>query len=371
MTGKSSAMRSVALGTGTCFLMAILEGYDIQAFGIAAPKLIVALGLNPSQQGLAASIAMVGLVLGAFFGGRISDSVGRKPVLLVSAAIFGFCSIWTGLSTNFEALLLARFITGLGFGGAFPVLIALAAEISSPARRSVTTGILFSGMPTGGALVSLFARIGGEQMDWRTVFFVGGAIPLIVLPLLWKFLPETRPARDANAEIKLFPVLFRDGRAFATVSLTIACFLAVVVIYLFLNWLPTLVVAKGHLPGDGASAAFVFNTAAVFGSIILGMAVDLLGVQLRWSLPILRCWLRLFCSGWLRQFPPSCCFLALSDCSQSAYRSFSTASFHPTIPPTCAPLRAGRSSVSEGWERLRDPCSPASCGSKAGAPIMS
>src|ERR1700749_935990 len=105
MTEKTEIRGRVAVTIGMCFLMAILEGYDIQAFGIAAPKLVGALGLSPSQQGLAASIAMVGLVMGAFFGGRISDSVGRKPVLLVSAAIFGFCSIWTGLSTNFAGLL--------------------------------------------------------------------------------------------------------------------------------------------------------------------------------------------------------------------------------------------------------------------------
>src|SRR4051812_9499831 len=48
-----------------CFLIAGLEGYDIQAFGVSAPKLIPDLGLNPGQQGWAASAAMIGLVLGS------------------------------------------------------------------------------------------------------------------------------------------------------------------------------------------------------------------------------------------------------------------------------------------------------------------
>ena len=57
-----------------CFLIAAIEGYDIQAFGIAAPQLVADLGLTPAQQGWAASVAMVGLVIGAFAGGWVADA---------------------------------------------------------------------------------------------------------------------------------------------------------------------------------------------------------------------------------------------------------------------------------------------------------
>jgi AAHS family 3-hydroxyphenylpropionic acid transporter len=279
MSERASGLPSVVLTVAMCFLTAVLEGYDIQAFGIAAPKLVAALGLGPAQQGAAASIAMVGLVFGAIAGGKIADRVGRKPVLLVSAATFGICSIWTGLSANYDALLFARFVTGLGFGGAFPVLIAIATEISPPARRSATTGALFCGMPAGGALVSLFARLGGEAMDWRTIFLVGGAIPIVLLPLLWMFLPETRPPRDADAATRLLPALFDGGRAPATILLAMSSFLLLVVLYLMLNWLPTLVVAKGHSAGDGAAASFAFNISGVGGALLLGFVMDFTGAR--------------------------------------------------------------------------------------------
>ena len=64
-----------------CFLIAVLEGYDIQAFGVAAPLLVAELGLDAAQQGLAASIAMMGLIAGAFIGGSGADRIGRRPVL--------------------------------------------------------------------------------------------------------------------------------------------------------------------------------------------------------------------------------------------------------------------------------------------------
>src|SRR6185437_2374223 len=219
MAENSETSGRVAVTIVMCFLAAILEGYDIQAFGIAAPKLVAALGLSPAEQGWAASAAMIGLAIGALIGGKLADSIGRKPVLLMSVALFGVGALWTATSGSYPALLPARFATGLGFGGAYPVLIAIAAEVSPPSRRSAVTCALFCGMPTGGSMVSLLANIAGEQLDWRTIFIVGGAMPLAILPLLWFFLGETRPTHEDSADVKLLPALFGDGRGIATVLL--------------------------------------------------------------------------------------------------------------------------------------------------------
>lgn len=134
-------------------------------------------------------------------------------------------------------------------------------------------------MPAGGSLVSLFAKAAGEQLDWRTIFIVGGAIPLVILPLLWIFLPETKPPRDDSVKPRLLPALFGNGRAAPTILLGSAGFLATVVLYLILNWLPTLVVAKGHLSGDGAAASFAFNIVAVGGGLLLGFLTDFAGAR--------------------------------------------------------------------------------------------
>ena len=111
------------------------------------------------------------------------------------------------------------------------------------------------------------------------IFIVGGAMPLAILPLLWFFLRETRPAHEESADAKLLPALFGGGRGTATILLAAASFLALVVLYLVLNWLPSLVVAKGHLSGDGAAASFAFNTAGVAGALLLGFLADIAGVR--------------------------------------------------------------------------------------------
>jgi AAHS family 3-hydroxyphenylpropionic acid transporter len=66
-----------------------------------------------------------------------------------------------------------------------------------------------------------------------------------------------------------------------TFAATFACvsLLALVVLYLILNWLPSLVVAKGHLSGDGAAASFAFNISGVVGTLLLGFLADFAGVR--------------------------------------------------------------------------------------------
>ena len=169
---------------GVCLLIATLEGYDVQAFGVAAPHMARELGLNPGQVGWAGSAANFGLVLGALAGGWAADRWGRKPVLLASVLAFGLFSLATAFAQGVEPLLAARFLTGLGFGGVMPNLIALAAEIAAPGRRAAMTSAMFCGMPAGGAAVSLLARLAGEHADWRLLFLVGGGLPLLIAPLM-------------------------------------------------------------------------------------------------------------------------------------------------------------------------------------------
>jgi AAHS family 3-hydroxyphenylpropionic acid transporter len=110
-----------------CAAIAMLEGYDIQAMGVAAPRMMPALHLNPHQAGWALSANMIGLVIGALIGGRLADRIGRRPVLAVSVAAFGLFSLATAWANGFESLLAIRIAVGLGLGGAMPNLIAIAA----------------------------------------------------------------------------------------------------------------------------------------------------------------------------------------------------------------------------------------------------
>jgi len=266
-----------------CFLVATLEGFDIQAFGVAAPKLTGAFHLDPATLGWAGSATTIGLVTGALVGGWIADRVGRRPVLLAAVIAFGAGSIFTALTANAPELIGARVITGLGLGAALPNLIAIAAEISPPSRRGATTCAMFCGMPVGGASVALVSTL-GPHLGWQAPFLVGGTLPLLLAPALYFRLPETRIRDDGEVKGGLLNALFGGGRAAPTLLLWLANLACLVVLYLMLNWLPTLVIAKGQSPQVGSAAAFIFNFVGIAGTLILGFAVDRFGF--RWSLPL-------------------------------------------------------------------------------------
>jgi AAHS family 3-hydroxyphenylpropionic acid transporter len=270
------------LAVPLCFAVALLEGYDIQAIGVAAPKLIPALGLNPGQAGMAFGGGMAGLVLGALAGGWLADRMGRKVLLAAAVALFGLATLGTMAAPDYLSLVAARLTTGLGLGVAMPVLVAVALEVSGPARRTRTVTAMFCGMPAGGASAALFASIAFTHLDWRTIFLVGGLLPLVLVPALIFFMPETRSERPAAAAPPAggLSTLFGEGRALVTLLLWLTFGLTLLVLYLLLNWLPSLVTARGLPATAGAQAAMAFNLASIAGALVIGRGVDRIGPRL-------------------------------------------------------------------------------------------
>jgi AAHS family 3-hydroxyphenylpropionic acid transporter len=134
---------NVNVTVALCLLCAVLEGFDIQARGVAAPRLLPEFGLSPSQMGWVFSVSNIGLVIGAALGGWLADRVGRKPVFIAAVATFGVFTLGVALASNFTMLFVLRFLAGLGFGGALPNMMAMATELSAPGKRAQTAAIMF------------------------------------------------------------------------------------------------------------------------------------------------------------------------------------------------------------------------------------
>jgi AAHS family 3-hydroxyphenylpropionic acid transporter len=276
-----------------CFLVATFEGIDLQAAGVVVPKIAPLFNLPEVKAvfsifGTAVPIngitvfvtaSTVGLIIGAVAGGRIADRIGRKNVLMLSMMIFGAFSIATAHAYDYETLVLARFLTGIGLGGALPNLIALASENAGDARRKLAVALMYCGMPFGGGLASFVVAFGIGGQDWKDVFYAGGFAPLIAVPLLWFLLPESR---QFKSEVAGTPVthssfsqaLFGEGRAWLSLALWVSFFFALLVLYLLLNWLPQLQDMRGLTRQDGALVQAAFNFGGVGGAIIAGALMD-------------------------------------------------------------------------------------------------
>ncbi len=172
ISAKPCGARAVAILL--CFLVAMLEGFDIQAVGLVGKKLADIAHLGAAQLGLVFSMANAGLVVGAAAGGWLADRIGRKPVFVLSVVVFGVFTLATMTAVDYKSLLVVRALTGLGLGGAMPSMIAIAAELGGPKRGASTATTMFCGMPLGGAISSIFIANLPAHYDWRMIFVVGG-----------------------------------------------------------------------------------------------------------------------------------------------------------------------------------------------------
>ena len=264
-----------------CFLIAVIEGLDIQAAGIAAAGIREAFGLDSSQLGVFFSAGILGLLPGALIGGRYSDRIGRKKVLIWSVAVFALFTLCTVWVNSFNSLLLVRFLAGAGLGAAMPNLITLASEAVKPENRGRAVGLMYCGMPVGAAILSYIASLDFGS-NWKNIFYLGGLLPIIVLPIMIKFLPESREFLKAQNTTQTttattqgsFKDLFNSQNLMRTCLISVSYFFTLMVVYIMLSWLPSLFMELGFSRKEGSTAQFFFMMSATVGTIVLGMLTD-------------------------------------------------------------------------------------------------
>jgi len=269
--------RRTTLTIALCFIVALIEGFDLQAAGTAAAGLRQTFALDPKMMGWVFSAGIIGLLPGAFFGGWIADRIGRKKILIGAVLLFGVFSLNTAYVSSFSGLLLARFMTGLGLGAALPNLIALCAEAVGEQRRGTAISIMYAGVPLGGALAAVVAMLFAEH--WQMTFIIGGLVPLLVVPLMVLLLPESSAFRQQQGSVSLArastgQALFGEDRTRVTLALWLSYFFTLTVMYMLLNWLPSLLLEQGFSKPQAGLVQMLFNIGGALGSLLGGLLLD-------------------------------------------------------------------------------------------------
>jgi AAHS family 4-hydroxybenzoate transporter-like MFS transporter len=289
-----------------CAWIALLDGFDTQAIAYVAPVIADQWGIPMAGFGPIFSAGLAGLTVGAFVLSPAADRFGRKSVILLSVLLFGIFALITARATTLNELLVYRFLTGLGLGGAMPNIIALTSEYAPKRMRAVLIGVMFCGFPLGSTVGGLVSAPLISTLGWQSIFVVGGILPLLTLLVLFIWLPEsirylvargTKDERIARLVAKLdpsirqnaesryvihgpravgFPVtkLFQEGRAAMTVLLWIAFFMNLLVMYFLVNWMPSLLKASGLPLNVAILSTAVLNAGGIFGAVVLGRFVD-------------------------------------------------------------------------------------------------
>jgi len=170
----------------------LLFGFDIAIITGAGPFLTKAFGLDSIQEGWAYSSLLFGCILGAAVAGRMTDSWGRKSILLAVAVIFALTSVWSAMAMNLTSLVLARIAGGIAVGATSTVAPMYISEISPAKYRGslvsmyqlfIVTGILISYL-----INYMLYDIGTDNWRWM---FASGAIPSTLFLVMLFFVSET------------------------------------------------------------------------------------------------------------------------------------------------------------------------------------
>ena len=283
-----------------CFLVATFDGMDAQIIAFAAPWMMPDLGLEDSQLGIVFAAATVGMAVGAALFGYLGDLYGRKRLMVITVLMFAICTPFAGLATNLTELLIIRFITGLGMGGALPNAVTLVAEYSADRQRRMMVSVMYMGFAAGGIIGSLAAKQLIEPYGWQSIFYFGGLLPLLLVPFLAWLMPESihylakRGGKDKTiagllsrinpladyrqgvnfvlaeaAEDTRISLLFEGDRLHNTMMLWIAFFINLLVLFFLMYWTPKLLIDYGMSAKSAFNVVLVFNIGGVGGGLLL------------------------------------------------------------------------------------------------------
>jgi AAHS family 4-hydroxybenzoate transporter-like MFS transporter len=292
---------------------------DTQSIGIAARPMATDLSIALADFGLLFAATLLGAALGAVAIGALADRFGRKRLMIVATVMFGCFTLLTARAPSMVTLLPCRFVAGVGLGGAVPCFLSLGTEYAPLRWRQAVTAALWTGFPLGGMLGALLDTRLLASYSWRSLFYVGGAVPLILAACLALWVPESlrylvgkgMQARvsailralgprstlpfDARFTLELeyasavgLRVLFEGVMGRATTLLWIGCALMFGTLAMLVLWTPSLLAQVGlsvpqtaaviafynlgGLLGTGASALLVkrFGTGVLVPALLLG-----------------------------------------------------------------------------------------------------
>jgi AAHS family 4-hydroxybenzoate transporter-like MFS transporter len=289
-------------------LTIVFDGVDNQLLGIAVPAMMRDWAVPRGAFRAIVASGMVGMMLGGALAGVVGDRMGRRVALIGSVLIFGGLTAAAAIVDSLWALGVLRFLAGLGLGGAMPNAAALASEYVPRRHRPFAITLTIVCVPLGGTLAALVAGYVMPVFGWRTLFALGGALPLLAAGVLLRLLPESprflarHPERWPELEQLLRQIghtvtagsrfvdlgeksaprasvgaLFtRDFRR-DTTALWGAMFACMLAVYTAFNWVPTMLAGAGLGLSVASNGIAAFNLGGVAGAICGGLIIARIG----------------------------------------------------------------------------------------------
>jgi MFS transporter, AAHS family, 4-hydroxybenzoate transporter len=294
-----------------CFACLLMDGFDVQSLGYVAPALSAELHITRVQLGPVLSAAPLGVLIGSILCSMLADKIGRRPVLIGSTLFYALLTWLTARAFSLEELRIVRVIGGIGMGAIMPNAMALVGEYSPRRSRVTIMMIVSNGFTAGAALGGFLAAWLIPSFGWRSVFYFGGVLPLVIGILMFFMLPESlqflvlkgrnleqvskwlkridpaavadrggQPEYLVHEKTKrgfLFVRLFEEHRAVGTILLWLIYFLNLLNLYFLSSWLPTVAKAAGYSTRASVLVGTMEQVGGMIGAIALGWFVHRFG----------------------------------------------------------------------------------------------
>jgi len=289
----------------------MVDGYDILALAQAAPVLANDWNLGPAELGELLSFSLAGMAVGALGVSPIADTKGRRPAILGCLFLMSLGMYGAALSEGYWGMAVARLITGIGIGGMTSTAGAIAMEYASDKRREFAPSAVASAYPVGTIVGGIVAISVLGEFGWRGIFWVGGLLSTILLPIAWFWLPESlefllsrqpKGALEKTNRVltrlqlplleKLPPIeakatdsaasireISSKAHRFEIMRLCIAHPLNMFSFYFIINWAVKWVTELGLSTAAGISYSIYVSIGGIVGGLVAGWIAGRVGVK--------------------------------------------------------------------------------------------
>ena len=225
-----------------------LDGMDFMIYPLVIGTIIALWKVDPGTAGLAGTVTLLASAVGGWLGGYLADRIGRVKTLQLTILWFSFFSLVCAFVQNFDQLLIARALLGLGFGGEWAAGAVLMGEVIRAQHRGKAVGSVQSGWAIGWAIAAIMATwffsVLPQDTAWRALFWVG-ILPAFLVFFVRRFVDEpnvftaTQNKLTAEGAPANFMEIFSPALLKTTILTSVLATGAQGGYYAIATWLPT------------------------------------------------------------------------------------------------------------------------------------
>jgi MFS transporter, AAHS family, 4-hydroxybenzoate transporter len=295
-------VRVAILGAFVLFM----DGFNAQVIGYITPQIVKDWHIPSSALGPIFSSSLAGVLIGQLAVSPLSSRYGHKSLIVLCTAIFGGLTILTTFAGGTDPLIVLRFLTGIGLGGAQPLASAMIGECCPKKWRSTFVVFGNCGVTLGSMFAGVLAAILLNNYGWQLVLWIGGALPIAFALILVFMLPEslsylttTKAGPDKIERLirKIAPEwvfvpgvsmvvpqthratgaiieLFRGPRLMGTLALWCGFFINLMIYFFVQNWLTTLLVDTGKSSETAITITSTIQIGGLCAAFFVGPMMD-------------------------------------------------------------------------------------------------